>query len=58
VIFVGVDWSEDHHDIDIRSEEGQLLAARRIKHGVEGVAELHELIAMHAEEPTDVKVGI
>jgi hypothetical protein len=45
VIFVGVDWSEDHHDIDIRSEDGRQLTARRIKHGVAGVAELHELIA-------------
>lgn len=58
MIFVGVDWSEDHHDIDIRSEDGRQLTARRIKHGVAGVAELHELIAMHAEEPSDVKVGI
>lgn len=58
MIFVGLDWSEDHHDIDIRSDDGRQLAARRIKHGVIGVAELHELIAMHAEEPSEVKVGI
>jgi len=58
VIFVGVDWSEDHHDIDILNEGGRELAARRIKHGVAGVAELHELIAMHADDPTEVKVGI
>jgi transposase len=58
VIFVGVDWSEDHHDIDIRSEDGRQLAARRVKHGVAGVAELHELIAVHVDEPNLVKVGI
>jgi hypothetical protein len=58
VIFVGVDWSEDHHDIDIRSDDGRQLAARRIKHGVAGVAELHELIAAHVDEPKEVKVGI
>jgi transposase len=58
VIFVGVDWSEDHHDIDIRSDDGRQLAARRIKHGVAGVGELHELIAMHADEPSEVKIGI
>jgi len=58
VIFVGVDWSEDHHDIDIRSEDGRQLAARRVKHGVAGVAELHELIAVHVDEPNQVKVGI
>ncbi len=58
MIFVGVDWSEDHHDIDIRSHDGTQLAARRIKHGVAGVAELHELIAMNVDDPGEVKVGI
>ena len=58
MIFVGVDWSEDHHDIDIRSEDGRQLAVRRVKHGVAGVAELHELIAVHVDEPNQVKVGI
>jgi hypothetical protein len=58
VIFVGVDWSEDHHDIAILGEDGRQVAARRIKHGVAGVAELHELIATQVDEPSDVKVGI
>lgn len=58
MIFVGVDWSEDHHDIEILGLDGQSLAARRIKHGVAGIAELHDLIASLAEEPEEVKVGI
>ncbi|MCA1708202.1 MAG: IS110 family transposase [Actinobacteria bacterium] len=58
MIFVGVDWSEDHHDIDIRGDDGRQLAARRVKHGVAGVAELHELIATYVDEPSEVKVGI
>jgi transposase len=58
VIFVGIDWSEDHHDIAILDEGGGELAAKRIEHGVAGVAELHELVAAHAEDPGDVKVGI
>jgi transposase len=58
VIFVGVDWSEDHHDIAILDEGGRELAAKRIEHGVAGVAQLHELVAANAEDPGDVKVGI
>jgi transposase len=58
VIFVSVDWSEDHHDIEILDGDGGQLAARRVLHGVAGVAELHEFIAVHADDPSDVKVGI
>lgn len=58
MIFVGVDWSEDHHDIDIRDRDGHQLAKKRVAHGVAGVAELHELIAHHANEPGEVTVGI
>jgi transposase len=53
-----VDWSEDHHDTAILDGDGQQLAARRVRHGVAGVAELHELIASHVDEPSDAKVGI
>lgn len=58
MIFVGVDWSEDHHDIDIRDRAGRQLANRRVTHGVAGIAELHELISSHVSEPDEVKIGI
>jgi Transposase/Transposase IS116/IS110/IS902 family len=58
LIFVGVDWSEDHHDLDLRDEAGVQLAALRVGHGVEGVARLHEAIAAHADDPAQVVVGI
>jgi len=53
-----VDWSEDHHDIDIRDRDGAQLAARRVAHGVTGIAALHQLISGHASDPGEVKVGI
>ncbi|MEO1064942.1 MAG: IS110 family transposase [Actinomycetota bacterium] len=58
MIFVGVDWSEDHHDVEVRDEEGRRLVARRIAHGVDGVASLHELVGSHVESPGEVVVGI
>ena len=58
MIFVGVDWAEDHHDVDVRDESGEQLGRRRVKHGVEGLATLHELIALHAECAGEVVVGI
>ena len=58
MIFVGVDWSEDHHDIEIRDPGGRSLGRRRVAHGVEGVASLHELVASHADAPDEVVIGI
>jgi transposase len=58
LIFVGVDWAEAHHDVCVMDEAGSVLGRRRVPDGVEGVARLHGLVAEHAEEPTEVVVGI
>jgi Transposase len=58
VIFVGVDWAEDHHDVCVMDAAGKVLGKRRIADGVDGLAELHELVGTHAEEPDEVAVGI
>ena len=57
-LYVGDDWSEDHHDIQLMNEAGERLAARRLPEGVAGVAALHELIAEHASDPGEVVIGI
>ena len=58
MIFVGVDWAEDHHDICVMDEAGDVLGKRRIADNVEGMSELHELVGAYAEEPEEVTVGI
>ena len=45
MLFVGDDWAEDHHDVEIVDEPGQVLARRRLPEGLEGVTRLHALIA-------------
>jgi transposase len=45
MLFVGDDWAEDHHDIEIVNEGGRRLAARRLPEGIDGVSRLHALIA-------------
>lgn len=57
MIFVGVDWAEDHHDVDVR-DDGRELGAKRVAHGVEGLAALHSLVAEFAEASEEVCVGI
>ena len=51
MIFVGVDWAEAHHDVCVLDERGMVLGRRRVRDGVAGVAELHALVAEHAEHP-------
>jgi transposase len=60
-LFVGDDWAEDHHDVEVMSEAGKVLARRRLPEGVAGIAELHALIGVHLGEDADmaeVVVGI
>jgi len=58
MIFVGVDWAEAHHDVCVLDEGGAVLGSRRVLDTLEGVRQLHELVADHAEEPGQVAVGI
>ena len=61
MLFVGDDWAEAHHDVEIVDEMGRLLVRRRLPEGVAGIAGLHALVADHLgedQEPDRVLVGI
>ena len=60
MIFIGNDWSEDHHDVAVMDETGAVLARRRLGEGLGGIGEFHELVAAHVsgEDPAQVVVGI
>jgi hypothetical protein len=48
VLFVGDDWAEDHHDVEVQDSDGRVLVRRRLPEGLDGVAQLHALLAEHA----------
>ncbi len=58
MLFVGNDWSEDHHDIWVMSETGQMLAVRRLDEGVEGLGRFHQLVGEFVDDPDEVVVGV
>ena len=61
MLFLGDDWAEAHHDIELVDESGRRLVRQRLPEGVEGLAALHALIADHLDEdaePDQVVVGI
>ena len=61
MLFVGDDWAKDHHDVELVDQTGRRLVRRRLPEGIEGIAQLHALIAEHIlEEPenqVDAHVG-
>lgn len=64
VLFVGDDWAEDHHDVELMDEAGRTLATARLPEGVAGIARLHALIGKHVggggvdDAEVEVKIGI
>jgi transposase len=61
MLFLGNDWAEAHHDIELQNEDGKVLARRRLPEGVAGLAQLHAVIGDHLsddDEPASVLVGI
>jgi transposase len=50
MLFVGDDWAEDHHDIEVQDESGRRLARARLPEGIAGLSRLHELLAEHLGE--------
>ncbi len=44
LLFVGDDWAEDHHDVELMDQAGRRLAKARLPEGVAGIARLHAMI--------------
>jgi transposase len=56
-LFVGDDWAEDHHDVELMDSAGRVLARKRLPEGVAGIARLHELAGQHlGQDPDDAEV--
>jgi hypothetical protein len=61
MLFIGDDWAEAHHDIEIENDQGVVLGRRRLAEGLAGLRALHELVAEHLDPsggPDQVLVGI
>jgi transposase len=61
LLFVGDDWAEDHHDVEVMDSAGRTLAKARLPEGVTGIARLHAMIGAQLGEDAEqaqVMVGI
>jgi hypothetical protein len=50
VLFVGDDWAEDHHDVEILDRDGKRLGRARLPEGMAGMTRLHEMISEHLDD--------
>ena len=57
-LFIGDDWAEDHHDIELMDGSGRRLAKARLPEGVAGMARLHTLIGNQIGEDPDEDVEV
>jgi transposase len=53
LLFVGDDWAEAHHDVEVMDAAGRTLAKARLPEGVAGMARLHTMIAEQLGEDID-----
>jgi transposase len=66
LLFVGDDWAEDHHDVEVMDASGRRLAKARLPEGVAGITRLHAMISQWLGDDVDgaedvaarVKIGI
>ncbi len=57
-LLIGIDWSQDHHDVRVLNEAGASLLRFQITHSPEGLAKFEEHVAKLNVSPTDCLVAL
>ena len=61
MLFIGDDWAEDHHDVEVQDADGRVLRRARLPEGITGIAGFGQLVGRFVTgdaEPSDVLVCI
>ncbi len=58
MIFVGIDWSEEFHEVELQAGSGRVLKRLKLRADLAGLTRLQEVITDAAEEPSQVVVAI
>jgi transposase len=53
MLFVGDDWAEDHHDVEVQDQHGRAMRTARLPEGVDGMTRFHELVARFLPDDAD-----
>jgi hypothetical protein len=49
--YVGLDWADTHHDVEVLDEAGTRVGARRFVHSHKGLHELKQFLLSFAAQP-------
>ena len=52
-MFVGDDWAEDHHDVEVQDEQGRVLRRARLPEGITGMTGFGEIVARFVADDAD-----
>jgi transposase len=58
LLFLGDDWSEESHDVELQDETGRVLARAKLPEGMAGMARLHAMIGEYVGDDEDVTVRV
>jgi transposase len=58
LLFLGDDWAEEHHDVELQDEAGGVLARAKLPEGMAGMTRLHGIIGEHVGDAEDVTVVV
>ena len=52
--YVGLDWADTHHDVDVLDEAGKRVGTRRFAHTYDGLNELKQFVLSIATQPEEL----
>ncbi len=52
--YVGLDWADTHHDVDVLDEAGKRVGTRRFAHSHDGLNELKQFVLSIATQPEEL----
>ena len=58
MVFVGIDWSEEHNEVEIQSAHGKVLGHRQVAADMAGLSQFQEMVVEHSEDADEVVIGI
>jgi hypothetical protein len=54
MLYAGIDWADDHHDLVVIDDTGRTLGSLRVSHSPLGLTQLHEFLAKFAPEQAEM----
>jgi hypothetical protein len=54
MLYAGIDWADDHHDLVVIDDAGRTLGSLRVSHDPAGLTQLHEFLAKFAPEQAEM----